>query len=151
MFQASGGAIPLAGLAEVEAAKQFAHKKDVCAVDNFRAEGAVDGEFLECESGTQVGESTQGRADLKQAGLGTLVGRQRIKFVAAHCAEQHGIGVQRGGKSVGGQGRAVLDNGHAADAALSEGKFVTAQCGGFLEDSNCFIRNFGTDAVAGDY
>ena len=79
MFQASPCClVPLAGLAEVEAAEKFAHKQNVGAVDDLRAQRAVDGQFFECEGGAQIGEAAESRANGQQASFGTLVGGKEL-------------------------------------------------------------------------
>src|ERR1035441_4288760 len=75
--------VPLAGLAKVEAAEQFAYEKNVGAFDDFGTQGAIDCKFFECEGGAQVGETTERRADLQQAGLGALIWSERVEFVAS--------------------------------------------------------------------
>ena len=110
---------------------------------------AVDGEFLEGEGGTQVGESAECGANLQQAGFGALVRGKGIELVAADCAEQNGVGVERGGKGVGGQRRAVVHDGDAADALVIELERVAAKAGNFLQHRDCFVGDFGADAVAG--
>ena len=86
---------------------------------------------------------------MKQAGLGALVGSQRVEFIAAHGAEQNCIGVECGCKRVCGQWRAILHNGDAADALRFKIKCVAAEGCDFAQHSDCFVGDFGTDAVAG--
>ncbi len=121
------GLVPLAGLAEVEAAEQFADEENVCAVDDFGAERPVDGEFFEGEGGAQVGKAAESGANGKQAGFGALVGGEGVELVAADCAEEDGVGGEGGGEGVGGQRRAVGGDGDAADALVVEGERVAAE------------------------
>ncbi len=86
---------------------------------------------------------------MKKAGFGALVGGERVELVAADRAEEHGVGVERGGKSFGGEGRAVLHDGDAADALRFKIKCVAAEGCDFAQHSDCFVGDFGTDAVAG--
>ena len=116
----AGCRVPFARLAEVEPAKQLADEQNVGAFDDLRPQRAVDGEFFEREGGTQIGESAERGANLQQAGFGALVRGQGIEFVAAHRAQQHGVGGERGSERVGGQRRAVLHNRDAADALAIE-------------------------------
>ena len=63
----------------------------------------------------------------QQAGLGTLVGRERVELVVAYRAEQDGVGVERSIKCRCGQGRSTLGDGDAADQALDEGELVATE------------------------
>ena len=110
---------------------------------------AVDGEFLEGEGGAQVGEAAEGGANCEQAGFGALVGRKGVELVAANGAEEDGVGVERGGEGVGGEGRSVLHDGDAADALVIELERVAAELRNLLQDCDCFVGDFGADAVAG--
>ncbi len=145
----AGCLVPLARLAEVEAAEQFAHEKNVGAVDDLRAQRRVDGEFLEGEGGAQVGVAAQRGAQLQQAGFGALVGRKGIELVAADGAEENRVGVECRGQGVGGERGAVVDDGGAADALVVECERVAAQLRDFIEDGDGFVGDFRADAVAG--
>ena len=82
----------------------------------------------------KVGEAAEGLAELQKAGFGALVGRERVELVVAYGAEQDGVGVERDVEGGGGEGRAVLRDGDAADEAFDEGEVVAAEFGYGAED-----------------
>jgi len=86
---------------------------------------------------------------LQEARFGALVGRHRIELIAAYGAEQYRIGSQRGSKGIRGQRRAVLHNGDAPNALRFEFKVVAAEGCDLAQDRDCFVGDFGADAVAG--
>ena len=85
------GLVPLAWLAEVEAAEEFANEENVSAIDDLRAQGGIDGELFEGEGWAQIGEAAERGAQLQEAGLRAFVGRERIELVAADGAEENGV------------------------------------------------------------
>ena len=151
VFQASPvGLVPLARLAEVEAAEQFADEEDVGAVDDLGAQRAVDGEFLEGEGRAEIGESAEGGADLKQSGFGALVGRKGIEFVAADGAEQNGVARERVVQVSAGSGvpscTMATPPMRRSVKTGSRGRRVRLLRAG----RDCFAGDFGADAVAGE-
>ena len=87
-----GVAIPGAGLAEVEAAEELADEEDVRAGGDLGAEGRAGSEGGVGDGWSKVGEAAEGLADLEEASLGTLVGRECVELVVADGAEQDGVG-----------------------------------------------------------
>jgi len=82
--------------------------------------------------------------------FGSLVRGKGIEFVAAYGTQQDRVAGQSLLQRVRGQGRAVLDDGHAADAALGKREFMPAQLSHVAQNRDRFVGNFGTDAIAGD-
>jgi hypothetical protein len=78
------------------------------------------------KAGRRLAKPPRACAELQQAGFGALVGRQGVELVAADCAEEDGVGGERGFECVGGQRRAVGIDGDAADALFGEGEVVAA-------------------------
>ncbi len=106
-----GVTIPPAGLAEVEAAEQLADEEDVDVFGDFGAQGRAGGKGSVGDGGTQIGEASEGLADLQEAGFGTLVGAERVEFVVADGTEEDGVAVERGVEGCGGEGRTGLRDG----------------------------------------
>ena len=114
----AGLLVPRAGLAEVEAAEEFADEEDVDALGDFGAEGRVFGERGVGDGGAEVGEAAEGLADLQQAGFGALVGGEGVELVVADRAEEDGVGVERDVEGRCGEGRAFGGDGDSAEEEL---------------------------------
>ncbi len=104
---------------------------------------------LNANAGRRLAKPPRAARSLQQAGLRALVRGKGVELVAAHRAEENGIGVERGGESVGGQRRAVLHDGDAADALGVKIECVAAEGCNFVQHRDCFVGDFGADAVAG--
>jgi hypothetical protein len=102
------------------------------------------------DGGAQVGEAAEGLADLEQAGLGALVRGEGVELVVADRAHQDGVALERGVERGGGQRRAGGGDGDAADEQGHEGEVVAAELGDGAQDGDCFVGDFGADAVAGE-
>ena len=140
--------VPRTRLAEVEAAEEFADEEDVCAFSDFGAKGRVVGEGAVGDGGAQVGEATEGFADLQQAGFGALAGGQCVELVVTDGTEEGGVALQGGCEGMVGQGFAVGGDGDAADGQWQELEDVAAMVGDGGDDIDGFVGHFGADAVS---
>ena len=145
----ASGLIPLAGLAEVEAAEQFAHEKNVGASDDLGAERAVDCELFEGECGAQIGKTTERGAQLEQTRFRALAGRERVELIAADGAEQNSVGGERSVECFVGEGRTEFLDCNAANRTLADAVCVAGVSQNLGQYFNRFAGDFRTDAVAG--
>ncbi len=103
--------VPPARRAEVEAAEEFADEEDVDVFGDLGAQRGAVGERGVGDRGAQVGEASEGLADLQEAGFGALVGREGVELVVADGTEQDGVAVERGVERRGGERGAGLGDG----------------------------------------
>ncbi len=111
--------------------------------------GLLMANSLKANAGRKLANPPRCGAQSQQAGLGTLVRGKGIELVSAHGAEKNRIGVERSRQCVGRQRSAVSDDSNAADALEIKIKCVAAQCCNVAQHRDCFVGDFGSDAVAG--
>ena len=137
-------------LAEVEAAREFAHAEDVEASFDQRLFhwGSV-GQLGKAHRGAQIGEEREVLAQRKQRGaLWLFVGRQCFPFRASDGTEENRIRLPADAECFLGKRLAIDIDGDAADPGFGEreleAKFLL--CHG--KHTTRFSHDFGTDAIA---
>ena len=107
-----------AWFAEVDAARQLPDDEDVETRDKLRAQRRSVRQGLEQHRRAQVRERLQTRAHAEQAFLRALIHGQSVPLGAAHGAEQHRVGIPRGGQGRRRQWRAVVVDRDAAEIGV---------------------------------
>ncbi len=150
-IDAAAGAVrhPLdaARLAEIDAARQFAHDHQIETGDEIALQGRGVGQRVEHHRRAQIGEQIHFLAQLEEAALGAQFERDRLPFRAADRAEQHrvrghrlgqrGVGQRHAGGVIGGAADEALGNLEAGDVAAIEE----------LDHAHHLAHDLGADAV----
>ena len=140
----------LAGLAEVDAAGQFADDEDVQPGDHFRLQAGGRGQLRIEDGRTQVGEQAQLRANLQQTALGTDIAFDPVPFRPPYRAQQHRIGLARALQGLVGQRHAVLVDGRATDDVLGQFEAELEPVVGQFQHLDRFRHDFRADTVTGE-
>ena len=137
---------------EIDASDQLPHHYKVDALGgDVGAQGTGGGEDVKHSGGAHVGEELHTAAQLQKTAFGTVVGRLRIPFGAAHRTQQHTVGGQALGKTLVRQGNAVSVNGVAAHGRFGVGEAVTEFFGHGVQYGDGFRYDLRADAVAADH
>ena len=136
------------GLAEIDAARQFAHDDEIKALGgDVGTQQARAGKFGEQGRGTQVGEQAEGLTDAEQATFGTDGGIDGVPLGAAHRAEEHRIGGFAGLHGGVGQRHAHGVDGGAAEQGFRHGERMTEFLFHGAKHFHGFGNNLGANAV----
>ena len=138
----------LLGLAEIDAAGQFADDQDVEALDDFRLQRRGGGQRRIADGRAQIGEQRHVLAQAQQPGLGANLVGNTIPFRSADGTKQHRIGGHRLLHVGIGDRLAVGVIGGTADKAFVDdeaGILVVVHVGDQLAD---FGHRLRADAVA---
>ena len=140
------------GLAEVDAAGEFADAEDVeAAGDEFVFDWAGVGEGGVADAGSEIGEEAEVLAEWEEGSAFRLFGwGHGFPFRAADGAEEDGGGGFAGGDGFVGEGFAGGVDGGAADELVVEGEGEAVFLAGGFEDGEGSVHDFGADAVAGE-
>mgnify|MGYP007089163731 CR=1 FL=1 len=136
-------------LAEIDAARQFAHDHDVETLDDIGLEARRRGQRRVAHRRAQIGEQAEILAKTQKAGFGTNIVGDRVPLRATDGAEDHGV---RGLRQIHRRLRdrdLVRIIGRTADEAffaLEAGELFLVQP---RDDVLDLGHHLGTDAVAG--
>ena len=112
--------------------------------------GLLTASSLNANAGRRLANPPRAARIFSRPASGRLSGGRELNSLPPTAPSKHRIAGQSLIQRVGGQGSAVLHDGHAADAALGKGEFVPAQLGHVAQNRDRFVGDFGADAVAGD-
>ena len=142
------GHVALARLAEVSATEELADEHDIGAFDDFGRKGLLTVSSLNEKQGRRLANLPSAARRPSRPASGRLSGGRVLNSLPP-TAPSRTASIERGCERVRGQGRAVVDDGDAADALGVEIERVAAEGRDFFQDRDCFVGDFGADAVAG--
>ena len=136
-------------LAEIDAARQFAHDDEVETLDDLALQGRGIGECRIADGRPQIGEQGEILAQPQEPRLGPHVVRDSVPFGAADSAEDHRVGRLSARHVLLADRLAMRIIGAAADEALL--RLETGQSGSVAPGDDFFDlgHHFGADAVTG--
>ncbi len=144
-----GGGAPL--LAEVDAARQFAHEHEIDPVEHLRLDRRDPAQRSVHRDRAQVRIHAEFAPQRKERRLGAHRRIRGAPLRSADRAEQHRIGAPAQRERVGWQAVAVHIDRGATEKGGCEFELVAEGGSGRIEDAKRLRNDFGTDPVAAEH